>query len=91
MSIPEIGRMIAEWQALRSEISEAERAEHPDVVDHHGRSWSWIAGDLYQHCGMAWPLHSIQNPRHGLPSESVRNNPNYDLCDICKGEKTDAS
>jgi len=77
------GSMIQEWMRLRAELNAAERAEHPDITDHHGRVWTWIDGDLYQHCGMAWPRHSIEDTRHGLPSESVRNNPNYDLCEVC--------
>jgi hypothetical protein len=78
-------KMVSDWLQLRADLAAVERAEHPDLTDHHGRVWTWVAGDLYRHCGMAWPRHSIEDTRHGLPSATVRANPNYDLCDICKG------
>ena len=76
--------MIAEWQSLRDELTQIEAAEHPAIVDGFGRTWIWWKGELYRHCGMAWTAGMIRSP-HGLPSESVRSNPNYSLCEICRG------
>ena len=85
-----IGHLIHEWMESRALVTAAERAEHPDIVDHHGRTWVWIRGELYRHCDMAWSADQIRDTDHRLPSERVRNNPNYNLCQICKGA-TDAS
>jgi hypothetical protein len=75
---------IAEWLGLRAEIAALEQTEHPDLTDRHGRVWIWWQGDLYRHCGMAFPEELIRTA--GLPSETVRTNPNYDLCEICRGD-----
>jgi hypothetical protein len=79
-----VARLIAEWQELREHLATVERAEHPDLVDHHGRTWAWVSGDLYRHCGMAWPAAVVTDGQHSLPTASVRTNPNYQLCAICR-------
>jgi hypothetical protein len=83
----EVGLMtplLRDWQVLR-ELQDAQaRAEHPELVDHHGRVWTWVKGDLYLHCGMAWPRRFVLDGRHELPSDSVVANPNYELCSICR-------
>jgi hypothetical protein len=62
----------------------------PPITDHYGRVWTWVNGQLYSHCGMAWTSDMIRDPASRLPSGAILTNPNYDLCPICKGE-TDAS
>lgn len=76
--------LIGEWLWLRDQLRDGERADHPDLVDHHGRTWTWVSGDLYRHCGMAWPAFVITDGVHSLPSASVKTNPNYQLCPICQ-------
>lgn len=80
-----VGAKIAEWQGLRADLAAVEAAEHPDITDHHGRTWTWIGGDLYRHDNMSWPLKFVTDGQHGLPSESALTNPNYDPCVICLG------
>lgn len=83
-----IGNAIHRWMELRVELAAVERAEHPDIVDRHGRTWTWAgSSDLYRHCGMCWTASMVRDPRNGLPKESVISNPNYDLCDICTGKR----
>ena len=79
------GAKIQEWQGLRAELAAVEAAEHPDITDHHGRTWTWVGGDLYRHDDLAWPLAFIADGQHGLPSEAALTNPNYDHCIICLG------
>lgn len=79
--IAAVGRLIADWQAIRAELVEIERAEHPDTTDRFGRVWTWKSKDLYRHCGTAAPYWMIDN--FGLPTQAALDNPNYDLCDIC--------
>lgn len=76
-----VGKLIASWQSARAALAEIERAEHPDIVDRHGRTWTWVSKDLYRHCGNAAPKDMIND--FGLPRQSALDNPNYDLCDIC--------
>jgi len=78
-----VSAKINEWQRMRAELKALERAEHPDIIDHHGRTWSWKSRDLYVHDSMAWPKSVIEDGRHGLPSPELADNPNYRLCDIC--------
>jgi hypothetical protein len=79
-----VAELIAKWESARAELAELERAEHPDVTDHHGRVWTWWKGTLYRHCGLAWPAEFVQDGRHGLPDESALTNPNYvDFCGVC--------
>lgn len=87
------GQQTAEERRVLAErgISAVERAEHPDVVDHHGRVWTWKDGDLYVHDGaLAWPLVFVLDGRHGLPEPGLADrNPNYSgLCLICRREAT---
>lgn len=79
------GAKIQEWQGLRAELAAVEAAEHPDITDHHGRTWVWIGGDLYRHDDLSWPLAFITDGQHGLPSRSALINQNYDHCIICLG------
>ena len=78
--------LVDEWSALRIVLREAEAAEHPDVTDKFGRAWTWISGDLYRHCQLAWPLVFITSEKTGLPRPQLRDNPNYSLCVICTQE-----
>lgn len=79
-------KLITEWLELQEALREIERTSRPDIVDHYGRTWTWWQGELYRHCGMAWPKSSVLDTRNGLPCPTVRSNPNYGLCDICTGE-----
>lgn len=82
-----VGRLIAEWQSERAGWAELQGAEHPDIIDHHGRVWTWWKGDLYRHCKLAWPRTFVEDGRHGLPGPTALNNPNYaGLCGICTGQ-----
>ncbi len=82
---PRIAALIDEWQAVRAQLAEIERAEHPDIVDEYGRTWTWRGrGDLYVHHGFAFPERMVR-AGVGRPSKVLLDNPNYDLCDICKG------
>lgn len=76
-----IGALVTEWQQLRAEIAEMERAEHPNITDRFGRVWVWKSKDLYRHCGTAAPVHMIDD--FGLPTQAALDNPNYNLCAIC--------
>ncbi|MFJ4828478.1 hypothetical protein ACIP79_00845 [Streptomyces sp. NPDC088747] len=76
-----IRELIIEWQTTRTVVAEVERAEHPDIVDRHGRTWTWVSKDLYRHCGNAAPVWMIND--FGLPTQAALDNPNYDLCEIC--------
>ncbi|MDH6625785.1 hypothetical protein M2271_003596 [Streptomyces sp. LBL] len=77
-----VAELITKWQDARAALAELERAEHPDIVDRHGRMWTWKGrGDLYRHCGNAAPAYMIND--FGLPTQRVLDNPNYDLCDTC--------
>lgn len=80
-AIKTVGNLIADWQAARTALADIERAEHPDIVDRHGRTWTWKARDLYRHCGTAAPADMIG--QFGLPTQRALDNPNYDLCAIC--------
>lgn len=81
-------KLLAEWTALREQIAEIERAEHPDITDRFGRVWVWWKGDLYRHCGHCIPGEWITSTEHpiGLPSPTLADNPNYQLCEICRQE-----
>ena len=80
--------LIARWQQLRAELTELERAEHPDLTDRFGRVWVWRGRDLYVHDDLlAFPRSAIESPTLGLPRVGlVDENPNYaGLCAICRG------
>ncbi|MFG3509637.1 hypothetical protein ACGF5F_29515 [Streptomyces sp. NPDC047821] len=82
-----VSKLIAEWQAVRAALAKIEHAEHPDIIDRHGRVWTWRGrGDLYRHCGNAAPADMINN--FGLPPQRALDNPNYDLCDTCLDGRT---
>ena len=85
-SIAAVGKLIADWQGARAALAEIERAEHPDITDRHGRTWTWKSKDLYRHCGNAAPAYMIDS--FGLPSQQALDNPNYDLCGICLDGRT---
>jgi hypothetical protein len=79
--------LLADWHAAREALTALEAAEHPDIIDHHGRVWTWWKGDLYRHCGNAAPSHMID--WFGLPKDAVLSNPNYPkLCGICLNGRT---
>lgn len=84
-----VGRLLDEWQVARATLRLIEEAEHPDIIDVHGRVWTWWKGDLYRHDGvLAWPLSLIRDPAFGLPRAGLADgNPNYaSLCAICRRE-----
>lgn len=85
-----VGRLVDQWQAARAALTELERAEHPDIVDRFGRVWTWRGrGDLYRHCGMAFPGDWLkEDGRIGLPSQRSLDNPNSDPCTICLDGRT---
>jgi hypothetical protein len=77
-----VQNLINDWQRIRAEIADVERAEHPDIVDSLGRAWVWRGrGDLYSHCGNAAP--SFMIGQFGRRPQAILDNPNYDLCDVC--------
>lgn len=82
----QVASLVDEWRALRAELRAIEEAEHPDVVDHHGRVWRWKNGDLYTHDDtLAFPLRFVTDGKAGLPSPSLADNPNYArLCATCR-------
>ena len=82
-----IGKLIDEWRALRAELAEIEAAEHPDITDSYGRVWVWKpgGGDLYSHDNaLCIPKDWVNDEKSGLPSYSLVDNPNYNLCEICR-------
>lgn len=77
-----VSALIGRWTSARAELAAIERAEHPDIVDQHGRTWTWFGrSDTYRHCGTACPVDMID--AFGLPSQRALDNPNYVLCGIC--------
>ncbi|AKZ59221.1 hypothetical protein SAM23877_6176 [Streptomyces ambofaciens ATCC 23877] len=81
-AIETVSKLVGKWVAARAELAEIERAEHPDIVDRHGRTWTWFGrGDLYRHCGNAAPASMID--QFGRRPQVILDNPNYDLCDVC--------
>jgi len=54
------------------------------ITDRYGRVWTHFDRELYAHCRMAFPERMIATL--GLPSPSLADNPNYDLCEICRQE-----
>jgi hypothetical protein len=79
------GVLIDEWQAIRRQLAEIEWAEHSDLVDEYDRAWTWWKGSLYRHCGFGpYPEWMIRKG-FGYPSQDLLDNPDRELCDICKG------
>ena len=62
----------------------------PDIIDVHGRTWSWWKGSLWRHDQLAWTRYMIMREDVVLPSQTLRDNPNYDLCSICTQDWTAA-
>jgi hypothetical protein len=83
--IAAVAGLLGEWRAARHAFAEMERAEHPDIIDQHGRVWTWRGGDLYAHDDtLAFPKALIDGGL-GLPSAALADNPNYSrLCAICR-------
>lgn len=75
--------MLDEWTALRHSIAAIQRAEHPDIIDRHGRAWVWKSGDLYSHdATLGIPVDWIKDSN--LPPETLADNWNYHrLCTTC--------
>jgi hypothetical protein len=81
-----VSKMVEEWRSIREEIRRLEELQHSPITDKYGRVWVWKDMDLYTHCGMAWPKSALDNPDHyGLPTKGALDNPNYQFCEICKG------
>jgi hypothetical protein len=62
------------------------------LTDSFGRVWAlWRRGftPIYRHDQMAWTEDQIMRPGVVLPSVKLRDNPNYDLCEICRQEWDD--
>jgi len=80
-----VGSLLADWHAARAELAAIERAEHPDLVDKFGRTWTWWKGTgetaLYRHCQMAWTRDMVADGNFSLPRQ-----PYADMCPICKGD-----
>lgn len=79
--------MLLAWSDLRQEIKDMERAEHLPIIDRYGRVWEWTPGGsraMYRHCGMAWFQEWILDPGVRLPPRTLADNPNYDMCEICR-------
>lgn len=82
-----VATLIANWQDARAGLAELERAEHPDIVDRFGRTWTWVGrSDTYRHCGTACPVDMIDD--FGLPTQRALDNPNYELCGTCVDGRT---
>lgn len=79
--IESVTRVLGEWHALRVVLRELERAEHPDIIDGYGRTWTWKDNNLYVHCGTAAPADTID--QFGLPTQKALDNQNYKLCSAC--------
>lgn len=77
----EVARLIDAWKTARAELAAIKCAEHSDIIDKFGRVWAWKSKDLYVHCGCAAPAYMIDS--FALPKQSVLDNSNYDLCDVC--------
>ncbi|MFF3312530.1 hypothetical protein [Streptomyces sp. NPDC002952] len=87
-----VAALMGRWLSARAALAAIEHAEHPDIVDHHGRVWTWWKGTLYRHCGLAWPRVFIEDTGHGLPTMSALTNPNYPkFCDVCLDGRTQAA
>lgn len=92
-------RLVRDWAVTRMALAEIERMAHPDVIDQHGRVWSWkceISGTgrargRYVHDGcMSQPdADSVQ--RAGFPRyDLLGTNPNYaGLCEVCRKDWPD--
>lgn len=79
-----VSALVADWKAARTALADLERADHLDIVDRFGRTWTWTGrSDTYRHCGNAAPAHMIGD--FGLPTQTALDNPNYDLCVVCVG------
>jgi len=82
-----VSQMLEDLQAVCKQLHEIEVAEHPDITDRWGRTWTWWEGDLYKHDDtLCFPLHFITSTEHpvGLPSAKLADNPGYvDLCSTC--------
>jgi hypothetical protein len=77
--------LLDRWLESRAVLRLLDEAEHPDIVDKYGRVWTWMDGEVYRHEGMAWPKWAFDDPdSYGLPSPELANNPNYQLCEICR-------
>ena len=80
-----VDEMLAAWAQARYDVAAQQRDAHPDVVDPHGRVWTWSGrGDLYRHDDtLAYPLDMIEGL--GLPPASLSRNHNYaGLCATCR-------
>jgi len=78
--------LLNELAAIRSQLAEIDRAEHPDITDRFGRVWVWRSGDFYAHDdALCFPWYWITSTEHpiNLPSSTLADNPNYRLCKIC--------
>lgn len=79
--------MLSAWSELRALAAELGAAEHPDLTDRFGRTWTWWSGDLYIHDG-ALAGSADQIAAWGLPEPGLaERNPNYaGLCAVCRRE-----
>ncbi|WP_420032205.1 hypothetical protein ACN2WE_04925 [Streptomyces sp. cg28] len=78
-----IDELIARWGHARAELADLEAAEHPDIVDHHGRTWVWSQGTLYRHCRLECPEPFITDGRLGLPKKAHLAIVDHEMCAIC--------
>lgn len=84
-----VANLMSQWATARADLAALERADHPDLIDHHGRVWTWKGrGDLYSHDDtLCWPAHWVTDGTAVLPDKKLMDNPNYaKLCGICRSE-----
>lgn len=81
-----VAGLVSAWRAARLALAATEAAEHPDVTDVLGRTWTWWKGDLYRHDSMAWPLVLVTSDLMRWPKPELLDNPNYQWCDTCRAE-----
>ncbi|WP_285554843.1 hypothetical protein [Actinoplanes regularis] len=86
MSEPEhfMDVLVAQWPAAQQGLREVEKALHPDLTDVFGRTWTWVAGDLYRHDSMTWTKTMVLSPKLRGPSTDALNNPGSEWCARCR-------
>lgn len=87
--VQHMAEKLSDWRAVRAELADIERAEHPDITDRFGRVWTWSPGhyDIYVHDCLAWSRTRIMHPDVSLPPATLADNPNYSsLCELCRSE-----
>jgi hypothetical protein len=76
--------LVDQWLDARIVVKAAERAAHPDLADVFGRTWTWVAGELYRHDSMTWTRDMVLSVKLRGPSQDALANANYTWCDRCR-------